>query len=119
MKPQPPNPEHKRMKRERQTITYMVDIYCKGHHHTDNGELCKECQEFKEYAHMRLAKCPFQEKKTTCGKCVIHCYRPDMKEKVRQVMRYSGPRLLIYHPTLALHHAWDARRTPPTLDKSA
>jgi hypothetical protein len=119
MKPQPPNPEHKRMKRERQTITYMVDIYCKGHHHTDNGELCKDCQEFKEYAHMRLAKCPFQEKKTTCGKCVIHCYRPDMKEKVRQVMRYSGPRLLIYHPTLALHHAWDARRKPPTLDKNA
>jgi hypothetical protein len=63
MKPQPSNPEHKRMKRERKTIGYMVDIYCKGHHGT-HGELCSECQEFKDYAFMRLAKCPFQDKKT-------------------------------------------------------
>jgi hypothetical protein len=118
MKPQPPNPEHKRMKRERQTIEIMTHIYCKGHHDT-HGELCPECQQFQEYALMRLAKCPFQDKKTTCGKCTIHCYKPDMKLQVRKVMRYSGPRLLIYHPDLALHHAWDARRKPPTLDKQA
>ena len=90
MQPQPPNPEHKRMKREKKTIGYMVEIYCKGHHDT-HGELCSECKEFKEYAFMRLDKCPFQDKKSTCGKCVIHCYRPDMKEKVKKVMRYSGP----------------------------
>jgi len=117
MKPQPPNPEHKRMRRERQTISYMVDIYCKANHATQ-GELCKECQEFKDYAHLRLSKCPFQEYKSTCGKCKIHCYRPDMKEKVRQVMRYSGPRLLIKHPMLAVHHTWDAGRKAPTLDKA-
>jgi hypothetical protein len=118
MKPQPPNPEHKRMKRERRTIAIMTEIYCKGHHHT-NGTLCKECQEFQDYAFLRLSKCPFQDKKTTCGKCTIHCYRPDMKERVRQVMRYSGPRLLLRHPVLSMHHAWDAHRKPPTLDKAA
>jgi hypothetical protein len=117
MKPQPPNPTHKRMIREKKTITYMVDIYCKGLHNTD-GTLCPECQEFKQYTHMRLDKCPFQEKKSTCGKCTIHCYRPDMKQKVREIMRYSGPRLLLHHPGLALHHAVDARRKPPTLDKA-
>jgi hypothetical protein len=116
MQPQPPNPTHKRMKREKQTISYMTEIYCKGHHGT-HGELCPECAEFKAYATMRLDKCPFQDKKSTCGKCVIHCYRPDMKLKVRQVMRYSGPRLLVYHPGLALHHAWDSRRKAPTLAK--
>ena len=88
----------------------------KGNHKT-HGELCPECQQFREYAFMRLEKCPFQDKKTTCGKCLIHCYKPDMKLVVRKVMRYSGPRLLLYHPTLALHHAWDSRRKPPTLDK--
>jgi hypothetical protein len=118
MKPQPPNPTHKRMKREKKTIQCMVDIYCKGNHKT-HGELCADCQQFKEYALMRLDKCPFQDKKTTCGKCLIHCYKPDMKLQVRKVMRYSGPRLLLYHPTLALHHAWDSRRKPPTLDKQA
>lgn len=117
MKPQPPNPEHKRMKRERKTIALMVKLYCKGNHHT-NGTLCPECQKFLDYAFQRLAKCPFQEKKSTCGKCTIHCYKPDMKAQVKKVMRYSGPRLLIYQPMLALHHAWDGHRKPPALDKA-
>jgi hypothetical protein len=118
MKPQPPNPEHKRMRRERKTIQCMTEIYCNGHHGTKKGELCPECTEFKEYAFLRLSKCPFQEKKTTCGKCKIHCYKPDMKQKVRQVMRYSGPRMLLVRPDYALHHAWDAHRKPPTIDKA-
>jgi hypothetical protein len=114
--PQPPNPEHKRMKREKKTIGYMVDIYCKNHHGT-HGELCKECQEFEDYAFLRLDKCVFQDKKSTCGKCLVHCYRPDMKAKAKTVMRYSGPRMLLHHPGLSLHHAWDARRKPPVLAK--
>jgi len=118
MKPQPANPEHKRMKREKKTIDYMVRIYCKGHHGT-NSELCPECLQFRDYAFMRLGKCPFQEKKSTCGKCLIHCYKPDMKLNVKKIMRYSGPRLLLHHPILALNHAWDGRRKPPNLDKNA
>ncbi len=114
MKPQPPNPEHKRMKREKKTISYMVEIYCENHHKT-HGELCPECTEFLTYAHMRLDKCPFQEKKSTCGKCLFHCYRADMKEKVKIVMRFSGPRMLLHHPSEALHHAWDGRVKPPKL----
>src|SRR5512137_929036 len=117
MQPQPPNPEHKRMKREKKTIGYMTEIYCKNHHGTSGGELCPECLEFREYAFLRLDKCPFQEKKSTCGKCLIHCYKPDMKEKVKVVMRYSGPRMMLHHPGLAFHHVWDARRKPPVLGK--
>jgi MinD superfamily P-loop ATPase len=115
MQVQPPNPEHKRMKREKKTIGYMVDFYCNKHHITQ--EPCKECSEFKVYAFMRLDNCPFQDKKSTCGKCVIHCYRPDMKEKAKKIMRYSGPRMLLHHPSIAMHHAWDAHRKAPTLAK--
>jgi hypothetical protein len=111
-----PRIEHKRITREKKTIDSMVHIYCKAHHDT-HGDLCPECAEFKAYAFMRLDKCPFQEKKSTCGKCLIHCYRPDMKEKVKIVMRYSGPRMLVHKPSLALHHLWDGRRKPPTLEK--
>lgn len=118
MQRQPPNPEHKRMKRERKTIGYMVDIYCKNHHGTKD-ENCSECSHFKEYAFMRLDNCPFQDKKSTCGKCLIHCYKPDMKEKAKIVMRYAGPRMLLHHPSLSLHHVWDARRKPPVLSKKA
>jgi hypothetical protein len=67
------------------------------------------------YAFLRLNRCPFQEKKTICGKCTVHCYRPDMRQKAKAIMRYSGPRVLLHHPGLALHHVWDGRRNPTTL----
>ncbi len=110
--------QHQRIKREKKTIKAMVRYYCKKKHGSKD-ELCAECTEFLNYAFLRLDKCPFQEKKSTCGKCTIHCYRPDMKEKVKKVMRYSGPRMLIHNPGLALHHAWDGRRKPPALGKKS
>jgi hypothetical protein len=42
-----------------------------------------------------------------------------MKDKAKTVMRYSGPRMMIHHPTLAMHHVWDAHRKPPVLLKKA
>lgn len=116
MKPQPPNPTHKRMIREKKTIAYMVDLYCRDHHKTVK-ELCAECKQFEDYAFLRLDKCPFQDKKSTCGKCTIQCYKPDMLQRAREVMSYSGPRLLFHHPGLALHHILDKRRKAPVLDK--
>ncbi len=101
--------EHPRMKREKDTIYAMVRIFCSAHH-SSQCRLCMECTEFLEYARMRLDACPFQEKKTTCAKCKIHCYNPAMREKARKIMRYSGPRMLWQHPLLALNHAIDAFR---------
>jgi hypothetical protein len=103
--------EHPRIKREKKTIEAMIRIYCKKHHET-HGELCPECSELLEYAKTRLDKCPFQEKKSTCGKCLVHCYQPQMREKVKKVMRYSGPRMLLHHPVLAIHHVIDGRKKP-------
>lgn len=53
---------------------------------------------------MRRDKCPFGEGKSFCSNCPIHCYKSDMREKIRQVMRYSGPRMLLYHPVVAMSH---------------
>jgi len=107
---------HPRMDRERKTIKAMIDIYCKNHHESE-GKLCLECQELFDYAMIRLDKCPFQEKKTTCGKCPIHCYSPIMRKKVKEVMKHSGPRMIFKHPILALHHVFDGRKKPETPKK--
>jgi hypothetical protein len=108
--------EHPRISREKKTIEAMVRIYCKNHHES-KGELCPECSELLEYAKMRLDKCPFQEKKPTCGKCLIHCYQPQMREKAKKVMRHSGPRMLLHHPVLAIHHVIDGRKKPEKLTR--
>jgi predicted amidophosphoribosyltransferase len=98
-----------RISRERKTVKAMINIYCHGKHGT-RGELCAECGEVLNYANKRLEKCPFQEGKTTCGKCLIHCYKLAMKEKIRTVMQYAGPRMISRHPILALVHFIDGFR---------
>jgi hypothetical protein len=107
--------EHPRIKREKKTIDKMVHVYCKAKHHTKGKQLCDDCIEFLSYAFMRLDKCPFQEEKSTCGKCLVHCYQPEMREKAKKIMRYSGPRLIYRNPILSLHHVFDGRKKPLTL----
>ena len=94
-----------RIEREKKTIKLMIDIYCKKKHGYKNRELCNECQELLEYANKRLSFCKFGENKSTCSRCPIHCYKKDMKVKVKEVMRFSGPRLIIYNPIELIRHA--------------
>ncbi len=105
------NDEHPRINREKKTIEAMVHIYCQGKHDTC-AKLCPECASFLTYAKKRLDNCPFQENKNTCAECLIHGYQPEMRLKAKEIMRYSGPRMLLYHPRLAIHHVFDGRRKP-------
>ncbi|GAB6062973.1 nitrous oxide-stimulated promoter family protein [Deferrisoma palaeochoriense] len=107
-----PKERNPRMERERKTIAAMIRLYCRGHHPGPERP-CAECRELLAYALERLDRCPFQEGKTTCAHCPVHCYKPSMRERVRAVMRYSGPRMLLRHPILALLHLWDGRRKEP------
>jgi hypothetical protein len=95
-----------RLDRERYTIQLMMEIYCQKHHQPTN-KMCDKCQGLFTYAMQRIDKCPFQIDKPTCAKCPIHCYKPEMRERVHQVMRYVGPRMIIYHPILAVLHTVD------------
>ena len=109
MMSQPAPTESPRIARERRTIRAMIGIYCRGHGHGD-GPLCAECRELLDYANRRLDRCPFGPEKTSCAKCPVHCYKPAMRQRVREVMRYAGPRMIYRHPILALLHQLDAWR---------
>jgi len=102
---------HPRIARESKTVRVMISLYCRSHH--QNNKLCPECTELADYALERLSRCPFQERKTICTKCPAHCYMPLMREKIRTVMRYAGPRMTYRHPILALFHFIDGRRQEP------
>jgi hypothetical protein len=95
-----------RLDRERRTISSMIEIYCRARHHQAVG-LCAECEQLFAYAMQRIDKCPFQENKPTCAKCTIHCYKPQMRQQVREVMRYAGPRMLLRHPVMTIMHYID------------
>jgi hypothetical protein len=100
-----------RKRREQKTIRVMVEIFCRNHHAT-RKDLCASCSELLEYALEKLDKCPFHETKPTCRHCQVHCYTPAQREKVRQVMQYAGPRMMLRHPVLALKHVLDNRKMP-------
>ena len=69
--------------------------------------LCPQCQALLDYALQRLERCRFGEDKPSCTRCPVHCYKPAMREQIRQVMRYSGPRMLLHNPIMAIRHLWD------------
>jgi hypothetical protein len=94
------------MVRERKTVEAMIRLYCDDHHR-GKGALDAQCEDLLEYALERLEGCPFQENKPTCARCRVHCYRPEMRERIRSVMRYAGPRMLFRYPVLALLHLLD------------
>ena len=60
---------------------------------------------------------PSKDAKPACNHCTVHCYSAKMKERVKAVMRYSGPRMLLRHPWLAILHLIDTRREAPDLPK--
>ena len=101
-----------RLRREWQTMAAMIGCYCRGRHGT-GGELCPDCRSLLDYATLRLQRCPYGETKPTCAKCPIHCYQPEVREKVKAVMRYAGPRMIWRHPLLAVRHWLDVGRKVP------
>ena len=90
--------------REKRMVSEMISLYCRKKHATKKGGLCSECAKLAEYARQRSDKCPFMENKTFCSNCRVHCYKPEMREKIRAVMRFSGPRMLFHHPVAAMRH---------------
>ena len=97
------------------TLQAMVRLYCRGHGHTRDDKVCPDCAALLRYATRRLQRCIFGEAKPNCADCTVHCYRSDMRERIREVMRWAGPRMLLRHPVLAVAHMLDGRRPVPAL----
>ncbi|MFX0074070.1 MAG: nitrous oxide-stimulated promoter family protein [Candidatus Hermodarchaeota archaeon] len=105
-----------RLEKERNTIRTMIQMYCKNCHKSDKS-LCEECSDLYSYAEERLKNCKFGEEKPTCDTCPIHCYKPDMRKKIRVVMRYAGPRMVYTHPIMGIRHLFKKLKKRKTNDK--
>lgn len=95
--------------REKAMVSEMIALYCRKKHGTGRG-LCSECSALNDYARLRSDKCPFMETKTFCSNCRVHCYKPEQREKIREVMRFSGPRMLFHHPVAAMRHVIETKK---------
>lgn len=98
---------------EAEVMSMMIGIYCRGHHHANRSaasesepSLCPDCRSLLTYARSRITACPRMDVKSFCSACPVHCYSREMREKIREVMRWSGPHMLLHHPLMTLHHMW-------------
>ena len=98
-----------RIEREKQTVRKMIELYCR--HRLNQDTMPEEYQHLAEFACRRLDHCKYGENKTACKKCPIHCYAPKEREQIREIMRWVGPRMILYAPKDALHHTWDNIKT--------
>ena len=97
----------KLQKKDIRLIGKFVEVYCAGKHGMGArppfilpaglGErsLCPECATFMQYAVARRLKCPLEAEKPTCKHCRIHCYNKANLEKVKEIMAYSGMKLML------------------------
>jgi len=114
--------------RDAELVVRFTEWYCAAHHRdldrpplTSPGVevgiygarlplLCEDCAAFARYAERRTELCR-QQPKPFCAVCKIKCYKPDMAEYSRKVMRYAGPRSLFSRYCLrALGHAYSTLR---------
>jgi hypothetical protein len=102
----------RRERKDLKVLALFTAVYC-GAHHADEGErdhfepdepglqglglerhrLCANCRGFLSYAFTRRLRCPL-DPKPVCKHCPVHCYRPGHRERVREVMRFSGRHLI-------------------------
>lgn len=102
----------RRRAREQRVISQMIALHCREQHKGEKrdarafcGEpVCAACAELDAFAVERTERCPHMATKTSCNKCATHCYPSAMRERIRTVMRYVGPRMLLHHPIAAIRH---------------
>jgi hypothetical protein len=111
-------------------------IYCKAHHddrertrlESDGVDLgvygrkapgvCKECAELLRYAEKRRAFCP-KDPKPFCSYCDTHCYKTDMREYMREVMRYAGPRSMWHgHAVDGVKHLIEGKKHKREMERA-
>ena len=88
---------------EKDLIRWMISFYCKENHHSTKN-ICFDCEDLLKYAQERIEKCPHGENKPVCSQCEIHCYRKDKREKIKEVMRFSGPAVMRYKPLAGISY---------------
>ena len=97
----------KPQKKDIRLIGKFVEIYCAGNHlivgknpfllpeNLGKLRLCIQCAEFMDYAVARRLRCPLEREKPTCKHCRIHCYAEPQLAKVKEIMAYSGRKLMM------------------------
>lgn len=99
------------LKSDLRTLVTFVRIYCRGKHHESRQRvsfkgfdaqdlsrkplvLCPACSKLLHHGLIKRSHCR-QDPKPACKDCPTPCYDKAYRVKIREVMRFSGWRLLL------------------------
>ena len=101
-----------KLRRDLQTLVRFVTFYCdRKHRDVDKANLqlrgldvaglsrrpvalCPQCSKLLAHALVKRGRCPLAPK-PACKKCPQHCYAPPYRAAIREVMKFTGPRLIL------------------------
>ena len=75
--------------RDMKVVRRFIEVYCREHHGVKDGDFCEDCADLMAYAKKKREKCPL-DPKPKCKDCEIHCYTTEYRQRIRDVMRFSG-----------------------------
>jgi Nitrous oxide-stimulated promoter len=88
------------------TLQSLFPIYCGKYHSSEKGELCDSCSAELEYAIHKTKICPEKDQGKTCSDCKVHCFEAEHRERIKEIMRFAGPRLIWSHPLLSVRYIY-------------
>ncbi|MEE8352984.1 MAG: nitrous oxide-stimulated promoter family protein [Dehalococcoidales bacterium] len=98
----------KKIEKDLRVLFDFVEIFCRENHRDEPREpfaaddanlraalgdrdpvVCADCRKLLQHGISKRIQCPY-DPKPMCKKCPTHCYAPGYRERMRQVMRFSG-----------------------------
>jgi hypothetical protein len=88
----------RRLHRDARVLHAFIGVYCQQHHQPQSDShcvtaagwhYCPQCWELLQYALQRDKLCRL-DPKPACKDCPVHCYAPDKRQRIRQVMGFAG-----------------------------
>lgn len=90
------------IEKEKRIVRRMIELYCR--HHLNAEVIPAELSALADYCDRRLDHCRWGDSKPACKRCPHHCYAPQQREQIRQVMRWVGPRMIVFGPLDYFRH---------------
>ncbi len=87
---------------DRVIIEWMIKYNCSKNHSASG--LCEDCSSLLRYATIRIEKCPYGDDKPVCSNCTIHCYIPEKRGRIKDVMKFSGPAIIFRKPLTGIRY---------------
>ncbi len=100
------------LRRDLKTLARFIAVYCE-HRHGDRPKeparlathdvegllrgpvpLCDECRKLLAHAFVKRTNCPM-DPKPACKHCPNHCYHPTYRARIREVMKFSGRKMVM------------------------